>query len=1024
MATTQIAQTGLPIPVETPTSELAPTRIQNSEVQTVVEFLTQLGLPALPVAPLQNSYLKGQHKEIKGDRVKTWAHCSLTKDLQPEPLYTGKNPSFLHPNGKPQLVKHQNYQNCLPTQKEIQIWWQNSANGVGTLGGWGGFIWIDFDLKQFDSQEECDRAFYGLLEAHPQLRQSWWEQTHSGGYRLAVKPKNQPDFTNFALEPGGKHRGEALGKGRFTVLAPTIGASGSPYRCCNRAVPVEIESLESISIYPLAKPKEKERVSSLQRFITPASTIALEQLGNKVALSVLQGDDCKGDRSASLVTAYREWCGWERWAADQGIALNTTAVDLAHQAGEAMGIDANRVDRILKPIDPAQCQPAALHCGGEEACWKRVRRIDRGTFETFAPRSVRESLEALYNGNSGGKGFGGDPPSNPGNGGSGGNGGNGDGNGGDSQPIDDNPDRPFQQICENLNLPFENCVTRQQFDGSAYRVLFGGKKEKADWIVLNSAFYHWSGKYWEVKTDAQIHKILSDYGERAYKINFDRNGSPYVTRPYENNKHKESSFKYCRSRLEREVLITNAHLLGFNDCVVDLRTGQTMGHDREFLLTNIIPSDYKPNSECPEVFRNFTLDSFGAEFLEPIRAFSNAFLDPTAPFGRFPHLLGQSGGGKGTLGRFWSSLFGLEGAGSASNFSDISTPEGRHQYLTGKRIFAFPDVGGYTQGLRAFYELVDNGSLTGRALFSPVAYSKIWNIRFWVASVDHLQIENAGDGWGRRAYPIPVRERKVLPDPQLQTKLEAVKAEVISWALSMPRSERDAILLSPPTSERAKSLTLDAALYGDSTRSFVDLCLRPASEPSAIVSHSDLHTWYVAYCQQHGYTPLGQSKFVAHLRTVLPRNYADRAWGTQVNGVRSRIPAHWKFLAPLPNVFVSSGGGNQEFPENPQWVCLKSRCREGGLEEFEAHWNPPEISPPEALEPLPDAGVHPVHPQIPEKAEVDSLKPSLSAGVHPGSIVHTQSSDSISELGETEQFSINQIESATLNLQTPHEQNG
>jgi hypothetical protein len=53
---------------------------------------------------------------------------------------------------------------------------------------------------------------------------------------------------------------------------------------------------------------------------------------------------------------------------DNGIAPNTTAADLAHRAGEAMGIDADRVNRIIKGIDPAQCQPATLHCGREEDC--------------------------------------------------------------------------------------------------------------------------------------------------------------------------------------------------------------------------------------------------------------------------------------------------------------------------------------------------------------------------------------------------------------------------------------------------------------------------------------------------------------------------------------------------------------------------------------------------------------------------------------------------------------------------------
>ena len=577
------------------------------------------------------------------------------------------------------------------------------------------------------------------------------------------------------------------------------------------------------------------------------------------------------------------------------------------------------------------------------------------------------------------------------------NGGDGDdyGDGGDD---DGNPDNPFRQVCADLGLEFQYCCTRQQFDGSAYRVLFGG--EQGDWIVINSAFYHWNGRYWEHKTDTTINKLITDYGEEAFKIAFDKDSQPYIIRPYENNKNKESAFKYCRSRLERETLTTNAHLLAFNDQVVDLRTGATMPHDKKFLLTNIIPHDYQPNSECPEAFRQFIVESFGEDQLAKIRAHTSAFLDPTAPYGRFPHLIGQSGGGKGTLGRFWNSLLGEEASGSATTFSDLSTPEGRHQYLTGKRIFGFPDMRGYTQGLCAFYELVDNGGMTGRALFSPVAYQKIWNLRFWIASVSHLQIENAGDGWARRADPIGVIDRVVVPDPNLRAKLQEVKAQVIAWALAMPRAERDAILLSPPTSDRAKSLALDAALFGDSTRSFVDLCLRPSSDPTVTVPHSLLHTWYSAYCQQHGYTPWGQSKFISHLRTVLPRNHVDRGWSPMMDGERSRIPAHWKGISPVLGVFVSSGEGGMQFPQNPQWVCLKAKCVEGGLEEFEDYWNPPDISPPETPEPLYSVGVQGVQPQNSENQGVDTLKPLYSAGVQGGSIVQGKSFEVDSKLNK------------------------
>ena len=548
--------------------------------------------------------------------------------------------------------------------------------------------------------------------------------------------------------------------------------------------------------------------------------------------------------------------------------------------------------------------------------------------------------------------------------GSGGNSGGDDGNGGGDSgdggnyrpdPEDKHPEAFYRGVCEYLKLDFNNCVTLQTFDGWVYRSQFGAAE--GDWLVADSAFYRWDSRqgYWSHQPDNWINAQIADAGEKAYKLKHSKEFGWQVQKPYESNSHKESAFKYCRSRLDRpESLPNNTHLRAFKNCVVDMRTGAVMAHDKNYYLTSIIPYDYQPNKKCPEVFRQFVIDSFGEDMLPIIRAFTSMFLDPTAPRGRFPHLIGQSGGGKGTIGRFWNSLFGEDGAISG-DFSNLSTAEGRHQYLTGKSIFAVPDAGGFIAGLRSFYELIDNGPLSGRALFNPVGYSKTWNIRFWVASVDHLQIENAGDGWARRAYPIPVRPRSIKPDPDLRLKLEAVKADVISWALSMPREERDRILLSPPENERVINLTLDSALYGDSTKSFVDLCLRPSPDAGFMPNHL-LHSLYAAYCQQHGYTPLGMSKFISHLKTILPRNFVDRHWAAMKDGRRDRVAAHWEFIAAVPNAFYKSEVEIENDPfngrrekNNPTWICIKSACEEGGLMDFEDFWQPPQPPQPSIL---------------------------------------------------------------------------
>ena len=61
-----------------------------------------------------------------------------------------------------------------------------------------------------------------------------------------------------------------------------------------------------------------------------------------------------------------------------------------------MGLDSERVTQILKTIDHTECQPAALSKGGEEACWKKVYRLDKATFQAKCPAHIADRIRAEW----------------------------------------------------------------------------------------------------------------------------------------------------------------------------------------------------------------------------------------------------------------------------------------------------------------------------------------------------------------------------------------------------------------------------------------------------------------------------------------------------------------------------------------------------------------------------------------------------------------------------------------------------
>ncbi|MEG4407028.1 toprim domain-containing protein [Microcoleus sp. MON2_D5] len=495
----------------------------------------------------------------------------------------------------------------------------------------------------------------------------------------------------------------------------------------------------------------------------------------------------------------------------------------------------------------------------------------------------------------------------------------------------------YRSLCDKLGLDFNYYTRGRTFDDFAVRKVFG-----AEYKAINSAMYQYTGAgWWQRQDDKRCEHMIAVCSEKVFKLHQVSKWEWEETFPFSSESCANSALKYAMKRLYLEPA-PNRHFRAFKNGTVDMRTGELLPHDPAHYLTSAIQSDYVRDRPCPQVFLDFIISAFGEDQLDAVRAYTSMLIDPTAPYGKFVHIIGPSGSGKGTLLRLWGEIFGLEDSHSG-DFAELSNPESRHQHLTGKSLYTIPDTGGYITGVRPFYELVDNGQLSGRSLYSSCGYPKEWNCRFVVASVDHLQIENAGDGWDRRCLPLLSKGREGLEDPYLRHKLSAVKADIVSWALAMPRSERDAILLQPSKNNRIRLAKLDAATYGDPVRSFIDLCFRPSDSASQIQNH-ELHSWFIAYCKAHGYSDnRGMSKFIAHLKTVIPQHHIPRQ---RKDGELQ--PAHWTHMTLLPGVMVDvslaedasngyQGKPNQPHPE-PEWRCAKFRCSEGGLLAFE-EWN-------------------------------------------------------------------------------------
>ena len=450
---------------------------------------------------------------------------------------------------------------------------------------------------------------------------------------------------------------------------------------------------------------------------------------------------------------------------------------------------------------------------------------------------------------------------------------------------------------------------------------------KGDWAVFDQAFYKYTGQgYWQHVSDAAVEKMLCHYHMNCYRLKGSKDNLRKVF-DVATDRASKSTFSFCRKALAKEVDSRETNKLRcFKNCTVDMSTKEILKHNKEHCITSQIDAEYRPNQECPAIFKDFIGTSFGEENVELIRAVTSMFLDPTAPYGYFPYLLGKSGGGKGTLIGFWQSLFDPSSVSSGNTFSDIGTPEGRHQYLRGRSLYCFPDVGGYIQGVRAFYELVENGALSGRALYNSTTYHTAFHCRFVVASVNPLTIENSGDGWDRRQIVIPVKNNsEIQKDPDLKRKLSACKADVISWALSMLKEERDFyIMYSSETSETVREATREMALAGNPIKQFVDMCLVPDLNGYGIPS-GEVYRFYEMFCKAFGYKAGNIKHLVTGLENALPDQFREkrRKFRSGEPGYKPNTwkPANFKLKPCHPELFERD-------------ILLRGLTQEGGLSLF------------------------------------------------------------------------------------------
>jgi hypothetical protein len=375
--------------------------------------LSRLGLSlqtVIPVALPAESYPLTRHSSKTGQ----W-EIQCDKNGRPLPAFVGKNPSFWLANGKPRLTSQSEPADESEVLKRLE-----AAERLGRPIGLAiipstDVVVIDFDRKNYPSQEALDQDWMRLLDLFPELTQTRIERTPGGGVHIYVKPADGMDswrteagklHCNFTTEQGGPHRGEVLAGTRVSVCAPTRNGK-RPYELINHEAAycfAEVPDLASIGIFPEVKAAPEVAaqapVATSTRRKSSAGERAIPSLVDLIGCKAQNllaggrpygsGEAAAADRSLQLTGFVKELYSWHNLLLECGLRFEGDTDQLLEQAIACLDVS-DKACRVLATIDPSACRHADPDRAQRHYDWLAGGQTHQLRVRSESPRSENDA---------------------------------------------------------------------------------------------------------------------------------------------------------------------------------------------------------------------------------------------------------------------------------------------------------------------------------------------------------------------------------------------------------------------------------------------------------------------------------------------------------------------------------------------------------------------------------------------------------------------------------------------------------
>ncbi|HGJ66313.1 TPA: hypothetical protein ENS27_13190, partial [bacterium] len=429
--------------------------------------------------------------------------------------------------------------------------------------------------------------------------------------------------------------------------------------------------------------------------------------------------------------------------------------------------------------------------------------------------------------------------------------------------------------------------TRKEFKrtdmGNAERLVYHNGENIRYCNELNKWFI-WNGKFWETDKTLKIYQIAKETVRKICNESANHNDTNKIELIEHANKSESQTrinAMVTLARSESEIAVTanqldiDKWLLNCQNGTIDLRTKELSCHNREDLITKIVPVDYDPLAQCPQWLKFLNeIFSGNQDLIKYIQAIIGYSLTGDTTEQCFFILYGTGQNGKSTL--LDTILYIMGDYGKQANpetFEDRKRSGNAASEdiarLCGIRFVSTIETG-HSSGLaeNLIKKMSGDSKITARELYKSSTEFEQTHKLFIATNHKPKILGNDYGIWRRiKLIPFEVTIPECQRDNKLLSKLQLEASGILSWIIEgcMIWQQEGLSNLIP---EKVRRAIEDYKAEMDNVNLFIQQkCIM---ESNAKIQTSMLYEAYEKWCLSNGWQPSNIQQFSNRLKDLLP----------------------------------------------------------------------------------------------------------------------------------------------------------